>query len=112
MGFLGVRRRAIACLQSERFDSVARGEVAHNNLLATGEVSVDDVVRMIRLCRGTQYRAAPMTENPSTMKHVHLEKHALSAAVRILVSRAMFVSGEISEVNESILDESTRFCFA
>jgi hypothetical protein len=69
VGFYDVRRRAIACLRAHAFDSVIRGAMPDNNLLATGEVSVDDVVRMIGLCRGTQYSAKPMTEDPNTLKH-------------------------------------------
>ncbi len=69
MGFHEVRRRAIACLRADAFDSVMRLAMSEKNLLATGDVSADDVVRMIVLCRGIQYTARRMTDNTTILKH-------------------------------------------
>lgn len=69
MGFNDVKRRVIACLDALAFESEARDAMSENNLLATGQISAEDVKRLINRCSGTQYVAKPMTEDPSTMKH-------------------------------------------
>ncbi len=69
MGFNDVRRRVIRCLDTQSFESDAREAMSENNLLATGQISVDDVKRLISRCNGRQYVAKPMTEDPTTMKH-------------------------------------------
>ena len=43
--------------------------MSENYLLATGQISAEDVKRLMNRCSGTQYVAKPMTEDPSTMKH-------------------------------------------
>ena len=69
MGFNDVKRRVIPCLDSLAFESEARGAMSENNLLATGQISAEDVKRLINRCSGAQYVARPMTEDPGTMKH-------------------------------------------
>ena len=69
MGFNDVRRRVIKCLDTQAFESEAREAISENNLLATGQVTVEDVKRLISRCNGGQYTAKPMTEDPSIMKH-------------------------------------------
>ena len=69
MGFSDVKRRVIRCLDTQAFDAYVRGTMAENNLLATGQVSADDVKRIIGRCNGTQYTAKPMSEDPDALKH-------------------------------------------
>jgi hypothetical protein len=59
----------IACLDAGAYDSAARSAMAESNWLATGQLSPEDVKRMIGMCRGTQYTAKPMSEDPDTLKH-------------------------------------------
>ena len=59
MGFKKVRQEAIRALEEGRVQHEARDEVDEKNLLLTGEVSVDQVVRLLRACQGTQYSCAP-----------------------------------------------------
>lgn len=69
MGFRDAKRRVVSCLDRGAFDSEYRDAMAENNLLATGQITVADVKRLIGRCRGPQYSAKPMTEDPTTMKH-------------------------------------------
>ena len=69
MGFHDVKQRVIRCLDAQAFDSDVRGAMVENNLLATGQVSAEEVKRIIGRCNGTQYTAKPMTEDPDTLKH-------------------------------------------
>lgn len=50
---------AIHALEEGRVQHEARDEVDDKNLLLTGEVSSEQVVRLLRACRGTQYHCAP-----------------------------------------------------
>ena len=52
MGFNDVKRRVIACLDAFAFESEARDAMSENNLLATGQISADDVKRLINRCSG------------------------------------------------------------
>ena len=47
MGFNDVKRRVIACLDSHAFESEARDAMSEKNLLATGQISAEDVKRFI-----------------------------------------------------------------
>ena len=69
MGFNDVKQRVIACLDAQSYDSDDRAAMSENNLLATGQISAEEVKRIIGRCNGTQYTAKPMTEAPDTLKH-------------------------------------------
>jgi hypothetical protein len=59
MGFKEARREAIRAIEEGRIQHEARDEVDEKNLLLTGEVTPDQVVRLLRACRGTQYACSP-----------------------------------------------------
>ncbi len=69
MGFTDVKHLVLACLDAGAFAFVIREEMSEKNLFATGELTVEQVRRMIGRCSGLQYRALPMTEDPGTLKH-------------------------------------------
>lgn len=64
-----MKRRVLRCLDTQAFDAYGRGAMAENNLLATGQVSADDVKRIIGRCNGTQYASKPMAEVSGELKH-------------------------------------------
>jgi hypothetical protein len=56
MGFNEVRRETVQALRDGRFQHEERAQAAGKNLLASGEVSVEDVVALLLRCRGNQHR--------------------------------------------------------
>jgi hypothetical protein len=64
-GFNEAARLTIEALKDGRFQHEPRSLASGKNLLATGDVSADDVVRLIRRCRGDQYEASPHHVDPS-----------------------------------------------
>ena len=59
MGFREERERLITALDEGRFQNEIRGAVEEKNLLAIGEVSAQEVIGMLRRCRGDQHRSSP-----------------------------------------------------
>ncbi len=53
--FRAVRRRLIDCLREGRYRHEARTALDEKNLLAVGELSVEDVVGLLHRCRGDQH---------------------------------------------------------
>lgn len=58
-GFRTARREVIAALETGDYLHVARGDIDVKNLLATGAVSAEQVIDVIRACNGTHYRSSP-----------------------------------------------------
>ena len=59
MSFGEARDRLIDALRDGRYGHEARDALAERNLLAIGAVTADDVIRMLRRCRGGQFRESP-----------------------------------------------------
>ena len=70
MGFKDARRRAIEALRAGDIQHEARGDIDDKNLLETGEVSADEVVRLLNRCRGTQHSSSPHHTVASVEVHV------------------------------------------
>lgn len=78
-GLRAARTRVIAALQDGRIQFEA-GEVRlGRNLLQTGDVSPDFVIRLLTRCKGDQYEESPHHYEPNTPCHVF---KPLSAGVR------------------------------
>src|SRR4051794_849836 len=56
MGFLEARRATIQALRDGRFQHEERAQAEDKNLLASGEVSVEEVVALLSRCRGDQHQ--------------------------------------------------------
>jgi hypothetical protein len=65
MGFNEARRLTIEALRDGRFQHEPRPYALDKNLLATGDVSVDDVIYLLQRCRGTQFETRPHQDDPS-----------------------------------------------
>lgn len=59
MGFSDVKQRVLKCLKRGNIQHEARDEIDIKNLMKVGLVSVDEVVRMIGMTRGNQYKCSP-----------------------------------------------------
>ena len=70
VGFKEAKERAIKALRSGDVAHEARGDIDDKNLLLTGEVSADEVARLLSRCRGTQHSSSPHHLDPSIEVHV------------------------------------------
>ncbi|MBL4909528.1 MAG: hypothetical protein JKX78_05815 [Alteromonadaceae bacterium] len=55
MGFKDVKRQVLACLKSGNVLHEQRADIDIKNLLATGQISVDDIIGIIAQTRGNEY---------------------------------------------------------
>lgn len=69
-GFVAVRQAVLAALQRGDYQHEARGSIDVKNLLATGEVSPEQVMAVIRRCNGTQHECTPHHRMPKVECHV------------------------------------------
>lgn len=65
MGFHMARRATIAALRDGRFQHEERSQTEGKNLLASGQVTVEDVVFLLNRCKGTQHQTTPHHRDPS-----------------------------------------------
>lgn len=61
MGLKDVRSKAIGCLKSGKIqhDTDRSGKIDEKNLLATGQVTVDEVIEQLNKTKGTEYESSP-----------------------------------------------------
>ncbi len=59
VGFLDARRRVIDCLRNQAFDHEPRRDINQKNLLHTGQVTSDEVVKMVVYCNGKDHSVSP-----------------------------------------------------
>jgi hypothetical protein len=65
MGFHEAVRLTIEALRDGRFQHEPRPLASGKNLLASGDLSADDVIRLIRRCRGTHYETSDHHADPT-----------------------------------------------
>lgn len=70
MGFSSAKRSLLAALKAGKFQHETRGVLNEKNLLAVGDVSVDEVIGIVKRARGQDYSASPHHWDPTTMVHV------------------------------------------
>jgi hypothetical protein len=58
MGFTEARARLIEALRSEVYDVEKRADTGEKNLLASGEVNEEFVVRLLQRCAGWEYSSS------------------------------------------------------
>jgi hypothetical protein len=73
MGFKEVKTKVIKCLESGNYDHEVRNEIDIKNLLATGQLTDVQTIRLINKTNGTQYEASPYHGNNKSIM-VHLFK--------------------------------------
>ena len=70
MGFKNARERTIRALESGDFQFEERAVVEGKNLLDTGDITDEQLVQLLKRCRGTQYEERPHLWDHDTMCHV------------------------------------------
>lgn len=57
--FKSVKSEVVNCLREGRFQHEFRESIDTKNVLSTGEISVDDVIKLILKTKGFQYECSP-----------------------------------------------------
>lgn len=70
MGFKKIRSLAIQVIQEGRVQHEARDEIDEKNLLLMGDVTIEQVIRLLKACRGTQYSSSTHHMVPDITVHV------------------------------------------
>jgi len=70
LGFKDVKASVLACLDRGAVLHAERANIDIKNLLATGEVTLDEVAAVIGRARGTDYRCSPHHTVASVDVHV------------------------------------------
>lgn len=70
MGFNDVKRQVIAALMAGTYLHEARDDIPVKNLLATHAVAVDDIIAVLKQCRGQDHESSPHHQMPSIDVHV------------------------------------------
>ena len=69
-GFKKAKHDVIAALEAGDYQHASRGSIDVKNLLATGEISAQEVISIIKKCSGTQHSCSPHHSVPSIEVHV------------------------------------------
>lgn len=70
MGFRAAKAKILKCLERGDVSHEQRGDIDIKNLLAIGEVSLDDVSKIIAHARGDSYSSSPHHMVPGIDVHV------------------------------------------
>lgn len=70
MGLNDVRSRAIECLRSGTIQHAARDNIDEKNLLKTGAVTVDLVIKLMNATKGSEYSTTSHVDAPDVDVHV------------------------------------------
>ena len=74
MGFKDVKRQALVCLNNGFVQhAMDRGGIDVKNLLAMGEISVEEVIDLVQVTRGTQYESGGAVHGNSDFE-MHIMK--------------------------------------
>lgn len=83
MGFKDARARAIEALRNNAVQHEFRDAIDEKNLLCVGDVSPEDVIRLLNACRGQQYACSPHHEAPEIEVHVFRPEASLDGKSRV-----------------------------
>jgi hypothetical protein len=70
MGFTSAKRALLATLRTGDFQHEVREVLSEKNLLAVGDVSVEEVIWIVRRTRGADCSASPHHWDPDTDVHL------------------------------------------
>ena len=75
MGFKAVKAKILECLERGDVSHEQRGDIDIKNLLAIGQVSLDDVAQILVRARGDSYSSSPHHMAPSIDVHIVKTRH-------------------------------------
>ncbi|MFO3724393.1 hypothetical protein [Pseudomonas sp. HLMP] len=90
-GFRKARRDLIAALERGDYLHVSRGDIEVKNLLATGAVSAQEVIGIVRACSGMHHACSPHHAVAQIDVHV-LRRHGWYIKFYFIEPGAWFIS--------------------
>lgn len=78
VGFSDIRTQAITAIKEGRIQHEARNLVDEKNLFLTGELSAEQVIKLLGACKGTQYSTSPHHAVKGIDVHIFKPEHALN----------------------------------
>lgn len=69
-GFKEVKAKAIKCLEEGAYAHEARNEIEVKNLFLIGQLSEDEVIELIKCCRGNQYEKSTHHFESKVIVHI------------------------------------------
>ncbi len=99
MEFSEAVRLTIAALEDGRFLHEPRPLASGKNLLATGDVSADDVIRLLRRCRPARYQTG--VHHDDATQEVHFFKPK-SAGIRWYIKSYLVESDDLTAIFISV----------
>ena len=91
MGFKEAKKNILSALGEGNFEHEARVDIDAKNMLATGEVSVDELCAVIKKCNGNDHSSGPHHMAKSVTVHV-LKKSGWYIKFYFLKPDAVFIS--------------------
>lgn len=70
MGFNEAKKRAIECLIAGNYGSEARGDIDDKNYLITGQLSCEELITILKRCRGNEHSQSRHHASSSIDVHV------------------------------------------
>ena len=70
MGFKDVRARIILSRIEGHFQHEERAQAEGKNLLATGDISVEEIIELLRRCRGNQHQTGRHHSDSTQVIHI------------------------------------------
>ncbi len=90
-GFKAVKSAVLASLESGEYQHEARDSIDTKNLLATGEVSAEEVARIIKRSTGAEYECSPHHRNHKVDCHI-IKARGWYVKFYFLEPETMFIS--------------------
>ncbi|MCK9504225.1 MAG: hypothetical protein M0Q95_08580 [Porticoccaceae bacterium] len=75
MGYRDVKAQVLSCLRTGDILHESRGDIDIKNLLATGQVTLAEVVEVIGRSRGSDYRCSPHHSVDGVDVHIIQRRH-------------------------------------
>jgi len=69
-GFSSAKRALLVALRAGNFEHEIREVQSEKNLLAVGDVTLEEVINMVNRTRGADYSASPHHSDPETTVHL------------------------------------------
>jgi hypothetical protein len=100
VGLTDAKRLFIQAIKEGRVESEFRDAQKEKNLLAIGDITLDQVADLISRCKGQEYSSSPHDFDPSTEVHVFKpmkDKQRWYIKGYLLSEKAVFISVHRSE---------------
>jgi hypothetical protein len=99
MGFTESRKATVEALRDGRFQHEPRAYADGKNMLATGEITAEEVIGLLNRCRGNQHETSPHHFDPTQTVDIF---KPTAGGVRWYIKSYLFRDGEVTAVFISV----------